>query len=180
MTQAGRRISRHRAPRAPERRLRGTAPLGRGGRPRSVLRPADGGPPDGRYRGAHGRRSRTSPTRTRRSFEPHVCAAGRGRGSLAAENRLVSLYNRHSDDSGVAYASRLRPLPNLRPRYRYWLTGPPARAWIRSLPARLARDEGISVRRAHRRGSPSRGTGSPRRLPRCRERVRIRSTRQRR
>lgn len=38
---------------------------------------------------------------------------------------MLSQYNHHADGSGVAYASRLRPLPNLRPAYRYWLTGHP-------------------------------------------------------
>lgn len=33
------------------------------------------------------------------------------------ENRLLSLYDRHSDGSGVCYASKLRPLVNLRPKY---------------------------------------------------------------
>jgi N,N-dimethylformamidase len=33
------------------------------------------------------------------------------------ENRLLSLYERHGDGSGVCYASRLRPLVNMRPRY---------------------------------------------------------------
>jgi N,N-dimethylformamidase len=58
-------------------------------------------------------------------FEPHVALLEEDADRWAAENRLVSLYNRHSDESGVAYASRLRPLLNLRPRYRYWLTGHP-------------------------------------------------------
>lgn len=59
------------------------------------------------------------------TFEPHVSLLERGEDRWAAENRLVSLYNWHSDGSGVFYASRLRPLLNLRPRYRYWLTGHP-------------------------------------------------------
>jgi N,N-dimethylformamidase len=33
------------------------------------------------------------------------------------EQRLLSLYDHHSDDSGVCYASRLRPLLNMRPKY---------------------------------------------------------------
>ena len=35
----------------------------------------------------------------------------------AAANRLLSLYDHHVDDSGVCYASRLRPLVNIRPDY---------------------------------------------------------------
>jgi N,N-dimethylformamidase len=33
------------------------------------------------------------------------------------ENRLRSLYHRHSDGSGVCYSSRLRPVLNMRPKY---------------------------------------------------------------
>ncbi|WP_366667114.1 N,N-dimethylformamidase beta subunit family domain-containing protein [Mesorhizobium sp.] len=36
-----------------------------------------------------------------------------------------SLYDRHSDDSGVIYASRLRPLTNMQPNYINWLAGGP-------------------------------------------------------
>ena len=32
----------------------------------------------------------------------------------------LSLYARHSDGSGVCYASRLRPIPNLHPEYCWW------------------------------------------------------------
>ena len=35
----------------------------------------------------------------------------------AAEHRLLSIYERHTDGSGVAYSSRLRPIVNLRPGY---------------------------------------------------------------
>ncbi len=42
-----------------------------------------------------------------------------------AATGLLSQYNRHEDGSGVVHASRLRPLPSLRPSYRYWLTGAP-------------------------------------------------------
>jgi N,N-dimethylformamidase len=34
-----------------------------------------------------------------------------------------SLYDTHADDSGVMVSSRLRPMVNLRPRYRWWATG---------------------------------------------------------
>ena len=38
------------------------------------------------------------------------------------DHDLLSLYDRHSDGSGVCYSSRLRPIVNLRPKYdQYWL-----------------------------------------------------------
>jgi N,N-dimethylformamidase len=37
----------------------------------------------------------------------------------------LSLYDHHADHSGSAHSSRLRPIPNLRPGYRFWLTGAP-------------------------------------------------------
>jgi N,N-dimethylformamidase len=37
----------------------------------------------------------------------------------------LSLYDAHADGSGCCYSSRLRPIPNMSPRYRYWLTGSP-------------------------------------------------------
>ncbi|MDE0197626.1 MAG: hypothetical protein OXK78_05495 [Caldilineaceae bacterium] len=37
----------------------------------------------------------------------------------------MSLYDRHSDGSGCCYSSSLRPLVNMRPRYRHVLTGGP-------------------------------------------------------
>ena len=58
-------------------------------------------------------------------FEPHVARHEQDDDRWAAEQRLTSLYNWHADGSGVFYASRLRPLVNLRPRHRYWLTGHP-------------------------------------------------------
>ena len=36
-----------------------------------------------------------------------------------------SLYDFHADESGYFYASRLRPLTNLRPKYRKWVEGGP-------------------------------------------------------
>jgi N,N-dimethylformamidase len=39
------------------------------------------------------------------------------------ENRLHSLYDRHTDGSGVAYSSRLRPILNMRPKYYSPLLG---------------------------------------------------------
>ena len=35
----------------------------------------------------------------------------------AIENHLLSLYDHHSDGSGVCYSTRLRPIVNMRPRY---------------------------------------------------------------
>ncbi|WP_422747081.1 N,N-dimethylformamidase beta subunit family domain-containing protein [Mycobacterium sp. WMMD1722] len=40
------------------------------------------------------------------------------------ENRLLSLYDKHSDGSGVCYSSRLRPVVNMRPKCNMaWLDG---------------------------------------------------------
>jgi N,N-dimethylformamidase len=39
----------------------------------------------------------------------------------------ISAYDRHSDGSGSIYSSRLRPIPNMRPDYRYYSTGAPER-----------------------------------------------------
>lgn len=41
----------------------------------------------------------------------------------------MSLYDRHSDDSGAFYASRLRPLLNMRPKIRTWLGGKGSAVW---------------------------------------------------
>lgn len=43
--------------------------------------------------------------------------------AYTVENRLLSMYDRHSDGSGVTYSSRLRPIPNMRPGYRMPLLG---------------------------------------------------------
>lgn len=58
-------------------------------------------------------------------FEPHVPLIRTRGDDYASENSLVSQYNWHRDGSGVAFASWRRPLLNLRPDYRYWLTGFP-------------------------------------------------------
>lgn len=39
----------------------------------------------------------------------------------------LSIYDLHSDGSGVCYSSRLRPIPNMRPDYQFWQTGGPER-----------------------------------------------------
>ena len=36
---------------------------------------------------------------------------------FTVEHKLLSLYDRHTDDAGVAYSSRLRPILNMRPKY---------------------------------------------------------------
>jgi len=40
-----------------------------------------------------------------------------------------SLYDRHSDGSGVFYSSRLRPILNMRPKYQSWLGGTGSALW---------------------------------------------------
>src|SRR5690242_18942486 len=35
------------------------------------------------------------------------------------------IYDLHSDGSGYAYSTRLRPITNMRPNYRMWLVGAP-------------------------------------------------------
>lgn len=47
----------------------------------------------------------------------HILAAVGSRDRYAAENRLKSIYEMHTDGSGVAYASRLRPIVNMRADY---------------------------------------------------------------
>ncbi len=39
------------------------------------------------------------------------------------EHNLLSLYDLHTDGSGVAYSSRLRPIMNMRPKYHYMFLG---------------------------------------------------------
>jgi N,N-dimethylformamidase len=58
-------------------------------------------------------------------FDPHTPRIRSEGDDWAADQGLLSQYNWHSDGSGVIYASWLRPLLNLRPDYRYWLTGHP-------------------------------------------------------
>jgi N,N-dimethylformamidase len=41
---------------------------------------------------------------------------------LAHPELAMSLYNLHSDGSGCCYSSHLRPITNMRPKYRQWLT----------------------------------------------------------
>lgn len=58
-------------------------------------------------------------------FAPHIPVVRSRADDYAEEHGLVSQYNWHRDGSGVAFASWRRPLLNLRPGYRYWLTGYP-------------------------------------------------------
>ena len=48
-----------------------------------------------------------------------------------AEHRELggSLYDRHSDGSGIFYSSRLRPILNMRPKYQSWLGGTGSALW---------------------------------------------------
>jgi len=40
-----------------------------------------------------------------------------------------SLYDRHTDGSGIYYSSRLRPILNMRPKYQSWLAGSGSALW---------------------------------------------------
>ena len=48
-----------------------------------------------------------------------------------AEHRELggSLYDRHSDGSGIFFSSRLRPILNMRPKYQSWLGGTGSALW---------------------------------------------------
>ena len=48
--------------------------------------------------------------------DPEAGYAQQTQDRYIVEQRLLSLYDRHSDGSGVCYASRLRPMLNMRPR----------------------------------------------------------------
>lgn len=41
----------------------------------------------------------------------------------------ASCYDVHSDGSGICYSSRLRPILNMRPKYRHWLGGTGSTLW---------------------------------------------------
>ncbi|MDN5732542.1 MAG: hypothetical protein L0H14_12075, partial [Yaniella sp.] len=58
-------------------------------------------------------------------FDPHVPLSRDLRDDWVKQQGLLSQYNWHKDGSGVAFASWRRPMMNLRPNYRYWLTGHP-------------------------------------------------------
>jgi N,N-dimethylformamidase len=60
----------------------------------------------------------------------HVTVFGPSDLYTAAHRELGgSLYDRHSDGSGVFYSSRLRPIPNMRPKYQSWLGGTGSALW---------------------------------------------------
>ena len=62
---------------------------------------------------------------------PYRLAPNRRRGAVTPEDEytakygLVSLYDHHTDGSGVCYSSRLRPIMTLRPRYHTHILGCP-------------------------------------------------------
>ena len=53
----------------------------------------------------------------------HAARASQPEDEYSTENRILTLYERHSDGSGVCYASYLRPLGVPRPKYRSRFTG---------------------------------------------------------
>jgi N,N-dimethylformamidase len=60
----------------------------------------------------------------------HVPAFGPNDLYLAAHRELGgSLYDRHSDNSGIFFSSRLRPILNMRPKYQSWLGGLGSGLW---------------------------------------------------
>ena len=77
------------------------------------------------YAGFHGFASETSAERYEQLIGRPLKLdfPGTPEEAYAVENRLLSMYDRHSDGSGVTYSSRLRPIPNMRPGYRMPLLG---------------------------------------------------------
>ena len=60
----------------------------------------------------------------------HLPALGPNDIHLAAHRELGgSLYDRHSDGSGIVHSSRLRPILNMRPKYQSWLGGTGSGLW---------------------------------------------------
>jgi N,N-dimethylformamidase len=60
----------------------------------------------------------------------HLPAFGPNDLHTAAHRELGgSLYDRHSDGSGIFYSSRLRPILNMRPKYQSWLGGVGSALW---------------------------------------------------
>lgn len=60
----------------------------------------------------------------------HVPVFGPNDLYLAAHRELGgSLYDRHSDGSGIVTSSRLRPILNMRPKYQSWLGGTGSALW---------------------------------------------------
>ena len=56
---------------------------------------------------------------------PEILARLQAEDHYAIEQRLNSLYDHHRDGTGVAFSSRMRPIVNMRPRYRLAITGVP-------------------------------------------------------
>lgn len=57
----------------------------------------------------------------------------------------LSVYDEHRDGSGVCYSSRLRPIPNVRPGYRFWSTGGPERFGADLYITHFLRREGVEA-----------------------------------
>ena len=75
--------------------------------------------------------------------------------------RCTALYDIHEDGSGVCYGSMLRPILNMRPKFRYRTLGCAGALPGRPLPGRLARAEG------HRGRLPDRPRSPGGRAPTC-------------
>ena len=74
-----------------------------------------------------------------------------------AENSLYGTYDIHEDGSGVCYGSMLRPILNMRPKFRYRTLGCAGALPGRPVPGRLARAEGHRGRLPDRPRPPRRG-----------------------
>lgn len=57
----------------------------------------------------------------------------------------LSVYDRHADGSGCCFSSRLRPIPNVRPGYRFWSTGGPERFAADLYVTDFLRSEGVDA-----------------------------------
>ena len=85
-----------------------------------------------------------------------------------------SLYDRHSDGTGVHISSRLRPVLNMRPKAQTMLGGDGSAALAvqrRHAPHRVAREDGLRVRRDYRRGRSLWRDRRPRALQRRADRL---------
>ena len=78
-----------------------------------------------------------------------------------AEHSLYGTYDIHEDGSGVCYGSMLRPILNMRPKFRYRTLAAPAALPGGPLPGRLARAEGHRGRLPDRPRPPGRGRRPP-------------------
>ena len=69
-----------------------------------------------------------APTRATRLAQPFADPSlSRDAYGYVAENSLYGTYDVHEDGSGVCYGSMLRPILNMRPKFRYRTLGAPAR-----------------------------------------------------